>query len=81
VLISVPEGQDKPLKYPRAVKTSQVLIISKSDLEPHFDFDMEKVKNDALALNPSLKIMVTSAKTGDGLEDWFEFIKKELISN
>ncbi len=81
VLISVPEGQDKPLKYPKAIKTSQVLMISKADLVPHFDFDMEKVKKDALALNPSLKIMVTSAKTGDGLEEWFEFLKNKLIGH
>jgi hydrogenase nickel incorporation protein HypB len=76
VLISVPEGQDKPMKYPKAIKTSHVLIISKSDLVPHFDFDIEKVKKDALALNPSLKIMVTSAKTGDGLEDWYNLLKE-----
>lgn len=81
VLISVPEGQDKPLKYPKAIKTSQVLMISKADLVPHFDFDMEKIKKDALSINPSLHIMVTSAKTGDGLEDWFEFLKKKLIAH
>ncbi len=78
VLISVPEGQDKPLKYPKAIKTSQVLMISKADLVPHFDFDMEKIKKDALSLNPSLNIMVTSAKTGDGLEDWFELLKTSI---
>ncbi|MEN8264442.1 MAG: hydrogenase nickel incorporation protein HypB [Nitrospirota bacterium] len=77
VLISVPEGQDKPLKYPKAIRTSQVLMISKADLVPHFDFDMEKIKKDALSLNPSLKIMVTSAKTGDGLEDWYKFLKEQ----
>ncbi|MBI5663470.1 MAG: hydrogenase accessory protein HypB, partial [Nitrospirae bacterium] len=51
------------------------LIISKSDLVQHFDFDMEKIEKDALALNPSLKIIVTSAKTGEGMEEWFEFLK------
>jgi hydrogenase nickel incorporation protein HypB len=78
VLISVPEGHDKPLKYPKAIKTSQVLIISKSDLVPHFDFDMEKIKKDALSLNPSLKILVTSAKTGEGLDEWVKFIKSKI---
>ncbi len=78
VLISVPEGQDKPLKYPKAIKTSQMLIITKSDLVPHFDFDIEKIKKDALAINPSLNILVTSAKTGEGLDEWFEFIKGEV---
>jgi len=75
VLISVPEGHDKPLKYPKAIKTSQVLIISKSDLVPHFDFDMEKIKKDALSLNPSLKVFVLSAKTGEGFGEWVEFLK------
>jgi len=78
VLISVPEGHDKPLKYPKAVKTSQMLIISKSDLAQYFDFDMEKIKKDALSLNPSLKIIVTSAKTGEGLDQWIEFISHRL---
>lgn len=75
VLISVPEGHDKPVKYPKAIRTSQLLIISKSDLVQHFDFDINKIKKDALALNPSLKIIVTSAKTGEGMDEWMEFIK------
>lgn len=75
VLISVPEGHDKPLKYPKAIKTSHLLIISKSDLVPHFDFDMEKIKKDALSLNPHLKIIETSAKTGEGINEWVEFIR------
>ena len=80
VLISVPEGHDKPLKYPKAIKTSQVLIISKSDLVPHFDFDIEKIKKDALSLNPSLKILLTSAKTGEGLSEWIDYIKELLTT-
>jgi hydrogenase nickel incorporation protein HypB len=78
VLISVPEGHDKPLKYPKAVITSQVLIISKSDLLQYFDFDPDKIKKDALALNPDIEIIVTSATTGEGMEEWFEFIKKGM---
>ncbi len=76
VLISVPEGHDKPLKYPRAIRTSQALVISKTDLVAYFDFDMEKIKKDALSLNPSLEIFVTSASTGEGLEEWLEFLKE-----
>jgi hydrogenase nickel incorporation protein HypB len=78
VLISVPEGHDKPLKYPKAIKTSQVLIISKSDLVLHFDFDMEKIKMDAIALNPSLKIIVASAKTGEGIGEWIDFLQSNI---
>lgn len=78
VLISVPEGHDKPVKYPKAIRTSQLLIISKSDLVQHFDFDINKIKKDALALNPSLKIIVTSAKTGEGMEEWFELLRNRI---
>lgn len=76
VLVSVPEGHDKPLKYPKAIVTSHLLMISKADLVPYFDFDVEKAKRDALALNPSLKIIVTSAKTGEGIGEWVEFLQR-----
>jgi len=78
VLVSVPEGHDKPLKYPKAFETSRVFIISKSDLAPYFDFDIEEIKKNALSINPLLKIFVVSAKTGDGIGDWFDFLKKSL---
>ncbi|MBI5741262.1 MAG: hydrogenase nickel incorporation protein HypB [Nitrospirae bacterium] len=78
VLISVPEGHDKPLKYPKVIKTSHALIISKSDLVQYFDFDIEKIKKDALSLNPSLKIFVTSAKTGEGLDEWMGYVRSKL---
>jgi hydrogenase nickel incorporation protein HypB len=78
VLISVPEGPDKPLKYPKAIRTSQVLIISKSDLTPYFDFDIERVKKDALALNPNLTVFVLSATSGEGLSVWTQFLLDEM---
>jgi len=78
VLISVPEGHDKPVKYPKAIRTSHVLIITKSDLVPHFDFDMDKIRKDSLALNPSLNVMVLSATTGEGMEEWVGFLKAVL---
>lgn len=78
VLISVPEGHDKPVKYPKAVKTSHLLMITKSDLLQHFDFDIDKIRKDALALNPSLKILVTSAATGEGIDKWVGYLKNEV---
>ncbi|MBI4825541.1 MAG: hydrogenase nickel incorporation protein HypB [Nitrospirae bacterium] len=78
VLVSVPEGPDKPIKYPKAFKTSHVFIITKSDLLPHFDFDIERVKKDALSLNPELKIIVISATTGEGMGEWFTFLRNKL---
>ena len=80
VLISIPEGHDKPLKYPKALRTSSVLMISKSDLVPYFNFDIEKAKKDALSINPSLKIFVTSATTGEGMDEWLKFLRS-LLSN
>ena len=78
VLISVPEGHDKPLKYPKAIITSHVLIISKSDLLQYFNFDIRKIKKDALALNPNLIILVTSATSGEGMNEWYEFLRNKL---
>jgi len=78
VLLSVPEGPDKPLKYPKAIRTSQILIISKSDLTPYFDFDIERVKKDSLAMNPDLKVFVLSATSGEGIEEWIHFLQTEL---
>ncbi|MCK5505616.1 MAG: hydrogenase nickel incorporation protein HypB [Thermodesulfovibrionia bacterium] len=77
VLISVPEGPDKPLKYPKAFRTSDIFIITKSDLTPYFDFETEELIKNALSINQRLKIFVTSAKTGEGLSEWFEFLRKE----
>jgi len=78
VLISVPEGADKPAKYPKAFKTSQVFVITKKDLLPYFDFDPQKVKEEALSLNPNLEVLEVSAKTGEGIEEWIELLKKKL---
>lgn len=81
VLVSVAEGHDKPLKYPKAFKTAQVFIITKSDLAPYFDFDVENAKKDALSINPFLDIFTISAKTGDGLQEWFEFLITSVKHN
>jgi hydrogenase nickel incorporation protein HypB len=78
VLISVPEGPDKPAKYPKAFRTSDVFIITKADLIPFFDFDVEKVKEEALSINPKLKTFVVSAKTGEGIDEWCEFLKEQV---
>ncbi|NPA16095.1 MAG: hydrogenase nickel incorporation protein HypB [Deferribacteres bacterium] len=80
VMVSVAEGDDKPLKYPKAFKTSQVFIISKTDLLPHFDFSIEKAKEYALSLNPELKVFALSAKTGEGFDEWIAFLE-ELTSS
>jgi hydrogenase nickel incorporation protein HypB len=74
VLLSTPEGDDKPKKYPKAFTTSDVLVLTKADLLPHVPFDVEKVKAEALELNPRLRIFVVSAVTGQGVDELIAFL-------
>ena len=74
MILSVPEGHDKPLKYPLIFTVWDVLLINKSDVLPYFDFDMEKVIESAHMRNPALKIFPVSAKTGEGIEAWTEWL-------
>ncbi|MFQ6084029.1 MAG: hydrogenase nickel incorporation protein HypB [Candidatus Aminicenantia bacterium] len=80
VLLSAPEGDDKPKKYPKAFLTSQCLIFTKSDLFPFLPFNLEKASKEALSLNPKLKIFVTSAVNGEGIDDLIEYFKSCLRS-
>jgi hydrogenase nickel incorporation protein HypB len=78
VLLSVPEGDDKPKKYPKAFTTSDCLIISKSDLLPVLPFDLEHAQKEALDVNPKLKIFTTSALKDTGIADLIEFFISSL---
>ena len=75
VLISVTEGDDKPLKYPSMFRRSSVMVINKIDMLELCDFDMETVKKNALQINGDLKIFELSCRTGEGLDDWYEWLK------
>ena len=70
MLLSVPEGDDKPLKYPLMFSTSDVLIVTKTDVLPYFDFDLKRCAERAKKLNPRIEIFAVSAKTGDGMDAW-----------
>ena len=70
MMLSTPEGDDKPLKYPLMFRESDVLIISKTDVAPYFDFDFEKCASRARKLNPDIIIIPLSAKTGEGFDKW-----------
>lgn len=70
MLLSVPEGDDKPLKYPLMFSVSDVLIITKTDVLPYFDFDVDACVKRARKLNPNITVFTVSAKTGDGFEAW-----------
>lgn len=78
MILSVPEGHDKPLKYPLVFQVCDVLIINKIDVLPYFDFDMDKVKEYALMRNPNLKIFPISAKTGEGMEAWINYLRSRV---
>lgn len=76
VLLSVPEGSDKPAKYPRAFLTSQIFLVTKTDLLSHFDFSLEEVKADALGVNPTLQILPLSATSGEGVHAWINWLRE-----
>jgi len=78
VVLSLTEGEDKPLKYPLMFRESFAAVISKLDLLPHLDIEMERVKSNALAVNPSLKVFPLSAKSGEGVESWIEWLNGEI---
>ena len=78
VILSVPEGHDKPLKYPLMFQVAHALIINKIDVLPYFDFDIEKVKEYALMRNPNLKIFLVSAKTGEGMDEVSSWLEEEV---
>ncbi len=73
-ILSVPEGHDKPLKYPLMYETCQLLVINKIDVLPYFDFDTEKVVTYAKMRNPGIEILFVSAKTGEGIDKLAEWI-------
>ncbi|MDR3630398.1 MAG: hydrogenase nickel incorporation protein HypB [Desulfocapsaceae bacterium] len=75
VLVSVPEGPDKPAKYPKAFTSSNVFLITKTDLLPYFDFPVPEAKAEALHLNPKLTVMDFSSKTGAGFEVWLQYLR------
>ena len=78
MILSVPEGHDKPLKYPLIFQVSDVLVINKIDVLPYFDFDLEKVKEFAAERNPNLKIFPICAKTGEGVDALADYIRQRV---
>lgn len=78
MILSVPEGHDKPLKYPLIFTVCDALIINKIDVLPYFDFDMDKVVEYAHMRNPKLKIFPICAKTGEGMEPWISWLREQV---
>lgn len=77
-ILSVPEGHDKPLKYPLMYEVCKALVVNKVDVLPYFDFDMKKLMEYVTRRNPSIKIFPVSAKTGEGFEELEVWLKSEV---
>ena len=77
-LLSVAEGDDKPFKYPAIFSKAAVTVITKADLLPHVDFDLAAVEEQVRVLNPAGRFLVTSARTGDGMNAWYALLEDEL---
>ncbi|MHB8765107.1 MAG: hydrogenase nickel incorporation protein HypB [Deferrisomatales bacterium] len=73
-LVSVTEGEDKPLKYPALFHAASCLVVTKADLLPHLEFDVELLERNARSLNPALRVFRVSARTGEGLDGWVEYL-------
>ncbi len=78
MILSVPEGHDKPLKYPVMFRMVDVLLVNKIDAMDFFDFDMEKLTEYVKKLNPEITIIPISAKTGEGIDDWADWLRHEI---
>ncbi|BCL62954.1 hydrogenase accessory protein HypB [Desulfomarina profundi] len=79
VFVSVPEGPDKPSKYPKAFQSSQTFVITKTDLLPYFDFPVPEAIADGLHLNPGLRTMALSSTSGEGMDKWLDYLR-ELVN-
>lgn len=78
MILSVPEGEDKPLKYPLMFSICDVVLINKIDVLPYFDFNMEKCKEYIYMRNPKAKIIPICAKTGEGIQEWADWLVEEV---
>ena len=78
VILSVTEGEDKPLKYPHMFRAAEIMILNKTDLLPHVDFDVSLALTNARQVNPDIRVFQVSARSGDGLEGWYGWLRNEI---
>ena len=78
MILSVPEGHDKPLKYPLMFSICDVLLVNKIDVMPYFDFDLEKCREYVKKLNPNITIIPISARTGEGIDQWADWLRTQV---
>ena len=77
-LLSVTEGEDKPLKYPVMFREATVLLVTKTDLAPYLDVDLDQIEANVRQVNPHVTVIPVSAKTGHGLEDWYQWVRSAM---
>ena len=80
VILSVTEGDDKPLKYPHMFRAADLMILNKIDLLPHVDFDVSRAIANATRINPAITTLALSARTGEGLEAWYDWLRREAAA-
>ena len=80
VILSVPEGDDKPLKYPLMFEVTDVVLVNKIDVAPYFDFDLEKCCANVAMRNPNARVIPISAKTGEGVDDWVSYLREAVAA-
>ena len=78
MILSVPEGHDKPLKYPLMFSICDVVLVNKIDVMPYFDFDLEKCKEYVKKRNPNAKVIPICAKTGEGIDEWADWLRSQV---
>ena len=78
IVLSVPEGDDKPIKYPQTFAKADIVLINKIDLIDHINFDLERVIKDIRAVNPDAKILKISATTGEGMQKWYNWLNDQI---
>jgi hydrogenase nickel incorporation protein HypB len=78
LIFSVTEGEDKPLKYPDMFRAAEIMILNKTDLLPHVDFDVPRAIANAREVNPEIVILQVSARSGEGLADWYDWLRQQM---
>lgn len=76
VAVSIPEGDDKPIKYPVMIRVADIVVLTKTDLLPHFDFNVERCKQEILQINHHARVLLTSAKTGEGISELWQELQQ-----
>ena len=78
MILSVPEGHDKPLKYPLMFQVCDIVLVNKIDVMPYFDFDLDKCRKYVAMRNPKAKVIPICAKTGEGIDEWADWLKEQV---